>query len=108
MLLNLLSNAIKFTPEGGRVEAAATILGGRMTLTVRDNGIGIAAEDLDKALTPFGQVENPLARKYHGTGLGLPLVKELVELHDGSLDITSQPGTGTAVTLNFPAERMIN
>jgi signal transduction histidine kinase len=103
IVLNLLSNAIKFTPEGGRV-TIRTERGeaGWLVIAVTDTGIGIAPEDIEKVLRPFGQVESSLARRFAGTGLGLPLSKGLVELHGGSLAIASTPGAGTTVTIRLP------
>jgi PAS domain S-box-containing protein len=108
ILLNLLSNAVKFTPEGGRVsiEAAADTESG-FKVSVTDTGIGIAREDFNTVLTPFGQVESALARKFDGTGLGLPLAKSLVELHGGSLSLESEIGEGTTVTVQFPSQRLV-
>ena len=109
MAVNLLSNAIKFTPRGGAVVVAAGLEeggAGGLFLRVTDSGIGIAAEDLPKVLAPFEQVDNHLTRTQSGTGLGLPLVKSLVELHQGRFEIASEPGVGTTVTLIFPAERL--
>lgn len=106
-LLNLLSNAIKFTPAGGRVTVRAGAEPGcEYLITVADTGIGIAPEDIDHVLTPFGQAENVLTRSHQGTGLGLPLVKSFVELHGGALEIQSTPGKGTEVTLRLPAGRV--
>jgi PAS domain S-box-containing protein len=106
ILLNLLSNAIKFTPPEGRVivEIGSSAAGG-MLLTVADTGIGIAAEDIPKALTPFGQVDGSLNRRHEGTGLGLPLTKALTELHGGELTIDSKRHQGTRVTVAFPPSR---
>ncbi|MFQ6018696.1 MAG: ATP-binding protein, partial [Kiloniellaceae bacterium] len=74
---------------------------------IADTGIGIALEDMPRALAPFQQVDSDLDRKYEGTGLGLPLTKALVELHSGSLDLQSEVGAGTTVTVRFPAERIV-
>ena len=107
MLINLLSNAVKFTPEGGKIQVRAAVEeSGRLALSVSDTGIGMRPEDIPIALTPFRQVDNSLTRKHGGTGLGLPLVKSLIELHGGTLTIDSEPGTGTRVTLHFPAYRV--
>ena len=107
ILLNLLSNAIKFTPSGGRVALRASIDGdGAYRLSVSDTGIGMSAEDQQIALAPFGQVDSSLARRYEGTGLGLPLSKALVELHGGRLEIDSAPDAGTTVHVVLPAERV--
>jgi len=120
MLGNLLSNAIKFTEPGGRVTLGAWSSpsggpdggpgggpGGGFVLQVTDNGIGMALKDIPIALAPFGQVKNPLHQRHEGSGLGLPLTKALAELHAGSLDMQSEPGVGTTVTLRFPAERVV-
>ncbi len=108
IITNLLTNAVKFTPEGGKVVLSARVeADGWMAMTVTDTGIGIAAEDMDKALAPFGQIESSLSNKTQGTGLGLPLAQALVELHGGSLDLESVPGSGTTVTIRLPADRVI-
>ncbi|MEE8544517.1 MAG: ATP-binding protein [Alphaproteobacteria bacterium] len=108
IVLNLLSNALKFTPGGGEVRLRAVLdEGGGMELVVADTGIGIAAEDLELALTPFGQVDGSLSRQHQGTGLGLSLTNTLVELHQGRLEIASELGAGTTVTVRFPAARVL-
>jgi PAS domain S-box-containing protein len=108
ILLNLLSNAIKFTPKGGRVELiAGRTADGGFRFAVHDTGIGIAPADQATALAPFGQVDSQLARKFEGTGLGLPLSNALAKLHDGSLELESTPGKGTTVTIILPAERIL-
>ena len=107
ILINLLSNAVKFTPPGGRIEIkvnAEATEGYR--LQVSDTGIGIAPEDIPKALARFEQIDGQLTRKFQGSGLGLPLAKSLVELHGGELKLRSQPGAGTTVEIRFPVERM--
>ena len=108
ILLNLISNAVKFTPKGGRVTVSAGLNErGELVITVADTGIGIAPENIGKALSPFMQIDSSLSRKYEGTGLGLPLSKALVELHGGQLKIESQLGAGTTVTVTFPTTRII-
>ncbi|MEP3246012.1 MAG: PAS-domain containing protein [Sneathiella sp.] len=107
VVINLLSNAIKFTPQGGNISVYSSILSdGSLTLTVEDTGIGIKPGDIQKALTPFVQIDSEMTRKYNGTGLGLPLSKNLMELHGGTLKITSTYGSGTAVTITLPQERV--
>jgi signal transduction histidine kinase len=98
---NLLSNAVKFTPEGGEVRITAGVSGEGMVLEVADSGIGIAKEDMARAMERFGQVDSTLARKFEGTGLGLPL--ELVALHGVSLVLESTVGAGTTARVTMPA-----
>ncbi len=111
ILLNLLSNAVKFTPPQGRVTVSAELsrdgpnAGHAIVLSVSDTGIGIAPENIEKAMAPFGQVGDPVAGGQKGTGLGLPLVQRLVEIHGGTLRIASEVGKGTTVTVKFPPER---
>jgi signal transduction histidine kinase len=105
-LLNLLSNAVKFTGEGGTIEVAAAVdSAGDFSIRVKDSGIGIPPEDLARVCQPFVQIENALNRQHEGTGLGLALTKSILELHDGSLEITSRIGLGTSAKLCFPATR---
>ena len=109
-LLNLLSNAVKFTPTGGTVTMSyrrtATGMAPGVVFTVRDTGIGIAPEDIEKAMAPFGQIDSDMARRYRGTGLGLSIVKGISDLHGGSVDIVSEVGAGTSITLVIPDQRL--
>ena len=108
VVLNLLSNAVKFTEAGGRITLKAWHnQESGFVLQVIDTGIGISANDIPKALTRFQQVENGLNRKHSGTGLGLPLATSLVEMHGGTLDLQSQLGVGTTVTVHFPVARTV-
>ena len=108
MLLNLLSNAVKFTDVGGLVTvSAAWGQDGWLAIKVTDNGIGIAERDMSTALATFGQVDSTLSRRHQGTGLGLPLVRSLAELHGGSLQLESRTGVGTVATIRLPPERRI-
>jgi signal transduction histidine kinase len=107
ILLNLLSNAIKFTPRGGAVTVAAKRGdAGQLSFEVSDTGIGMSAKDIEIAFQPFGQVESGEARRYQGTGLGLPLARRLAELHGGLLRIESEPSRGTCVIITLPASRI--
>jgi signal transduction histidine kinase len=107
VLVNLLANAVRFTPAGGTVSVHGFVCGDRLCLEVRDTGIGIAAEDIPRALERFSQVDGRLSRKYDGAGLGLPMAKQFMELHGGTLELASTPGTGTQVRIAFPPERLI-
>ena len=108
IIVNLLTNAIKFTPEGGSITVDGRMHpDGSMEFSIADTGIGIAKEHIDVVLAPFGQIESALSRKHQGTGLGLPLTKALVELHDGTLNITSEVGVGTTVTITLPPTRVL-
>jgi signal transduction histidine kinase len=107
VLLNVLSNAIKFTPAGGSVALAiGPGPGGCLVLAVTDTGIGMARDEIKIALTPFGQVPNALTDG-GGSGLGLPLARAMMQMHEGTLDIRSAPGLGTTVELTFPSARVI-
>lgn len=103
VLLNLLSNAVKFTPEGGSVFLVGDRDHAGITLAVTDTGIGMAPDNVDKVMQPFAQVDSSLARRYPGTGLGLPLAKSFVDLHGGTMMVDSIIGRGTTVTVVLPA-----
>jgi len=108
VILNLLSNAAKFTPEGGTIEVLGNITEtGELEIMVKDNGIGIPEEMLDLVMQPFAQASSHTAREYEGTGLGLPICKALLELHDGSMRIESEQGEGTTITITLPKERVL-
>jgi signal transduction histidine kinase len=104
MVLNLLSNALKFTPAGGDISIDVYRRGTSIAISVSDTGVGMREEDIATALEPFGQVENAQVSSSQGTGtgLGLPLTKQLAELHGGTLELESQPGRGTTVTILLP------
>lgn len=107
ILINLLSNAVKFTPTGGRIITSVQLLENEgMKISVSDNGIGLREGDIERALTPFVQVDSEKNRKYQGTGLGLPLSKNLAEMHEGRLELLSKYGEGTVVTLYLPRDRI--
>ena len=108
VLVNLLSNAVKFTPPAGKVALRISCDPERgCVFQVEDTGIGIAPEDIPKALAAFQQIDSELNRKYEGTGLGLPLAKAFVEQHGGSLTLQSVVEQGTVATVTFPAERIV-
>jgi signal transduction histidine kinase len=109
VLLNLVTNAVKFTPAGGRIEVDARFdpaLG--LSLIVTDTGIGIAPGDIGRVLEPFEQVDSSLARQHQGTGLGLPLVKAIMELHGVGVELQSEVGVGTRVRVTFPPKRAVS
>ncbi len=104
MIVNLLSNAIKFTPAGGKVELAADRQAdGTVVVTVTDTGFGMTKDEITLALQPFGRTGAAEADDPTGTGLGLPIVRSLIEAHGGSLQILSEPSRGTIARLLFPA-----
>ena len=108
VLLNLITNSVKFTPPGGSIAISARWAPDTgLAITVADTGIGIPEADLERVLKPFEQVDSSLARQQQGTGLGLPLVKAIMELHGGRLELKSMLGTGTQVTVIFPPERVL-
>jgi PAS domain S-box-containing protein len=108
VLLNLLSNAKKFTREGGRIglEVAARQAGAEVAFTVWDTGIGIAPGDRERIFEPFVQLDAGLARHHQGSGLGLTLVRHMVELHGGRLELESEVGKGSRFTVVLPVESM--
>ncbi len=103
VLVNLLSNAVKFTPPGGKVNlAVGRNEEGELKIVVSDTGIGIRAEELETVLAPFGQARAGVPSNVEGTGLGLTLAKQLIEMHDGRLELRSQFGEGTEVMITLP------
>ncbi|MGC2413900.1 MAG: ATP-binding protein [Stellaceae bacterium] len=105
VFLNLLSNAVKFTEPGGEVTVSAEATpDNSVSIRVVDTGIGMSSEEIPIAFAAFGQVDNQFARRYGGTGLGLPLSKALVELHGGTIAIKSMPGKGTTVIVTLPRD----
>ncbi|WP_341910730.1 ATP-binding protein [Ferrovibrio terrae] len=102
MLLNLISNALKFSPPGQSVTVVARAAEGGVALSVQDRGPGIQPDKLPHLFEPFGSGQSMLADQNAGLGLGLPIVKKLLEMHGGELSITTGPDAGTAITLQFP------
>jgi signal transduction histidine kinase len=99
ILYNLLSNAVKFTPEGGHVTVTVQANQSRMVLSVCDDGVGINTEDQSMIFVEFRQVHHGLGQRQQGTGLGLALVRKLVELHGGTIQLKSNPGEGSCFTI---------
>ena len=102
ILSNLITNAILYTPSGGRVFVSAEVEDDSLYLFIRDNGIGIAAEDQDRIFSRFYRIKNEKTRYINGTGLGLPIVKRIVEAHKGSVTVESKPETGSTFTVRLP------
>ena len=103
IVFNLISNALKFTSEGGTIEVGISHPGDQVELTVADNGIGIAGEDLGSLFQKFRQLEGSSTRRFEGTGLGLAMVKEFAELLGGGISVESKPGEGTTFRVNLEA-----
>jgi signal transduction histidine kinase len=105
IMLNLLSNAVKFSHEGGRVDIRAMLKSdGGVVLEVEDYGIGMAANEVERALQPFGQARPAVTRTHGGTGLGLPIAKGLAEAHGGKLEVQSAAARGTLVRVSLPQQ----
>ncbi|WP_423416229.1 HAMP domain-containing sensor histidine kinase [Hyphomicrobium sp. B1] len=109
IFMNIISNALKFTQATGIVEVIAhrSVSGGTI-IAIRDSGLGMTAEEIDIAMTPFGQVDSGRSRWREGVGLGLPIAKALVELHGGVIEIRSKKGSGTDVVMAFPASDSVS
>ncbi|MCC3861047.1 sensor histidine kinase [Pseudemcibacter aquimaris] len=106
VFLNLLSNAVKFSPEVSEIICSIEEYGkDHIKIMVRDKGIGIPKEKIEEVLSPFGQVHEVKNLNQTGTGLGLPIVKELVELHGGEFTLESAVGTGTDAIILLPKEK---
>jgi two-component system cell cycle sensor histidine kinase PleC len=104
VFVNLIGNAIKFSSEGGHVVIGSVVeRDGAISIRVRDNGVGMDEEEIEVALSPFGQVDGARTRWREGTGLGLPIAKALIELHGGSLAIASEKDVGTEVLVRLPS-----
>ncbi|QLC50008.1 PAS domain S-box protein [Methanolobus zinderi] len=102
ILFNLISNAIKFTPEEGCITVGAENCDGMFLVFVEDTGVGISEEDMGKLFQPFKQIDSSYTRKYDGTGLGLALVKKLVEMQGGTISVESEPGKGSKFFFTIP------
>ncbi|PZU97817.1 MAG: hypothetical protein DCE90_06935 [Pseudanabaena sp.] len=114
VLINLLNNAVKFTDVGGSITLAVTLLSGEdyggkavLRFAIQDTGIGIAPENIKKLFQPFIQIDSALNRKYEGTGLGLALVKRIVDMHGGNVSIVSELGVGSCFTIELPCGSVV-
>lgn len=105
ILLNLLSNAIKFTDEGGRISIFLNDGESFITLTVEDTGVGIPQDKLDQIFVRFHQVDKTFSRNYEGSGIGLSLVKSMVEMHGGTISVISTPGKGSKFIISLPVNQ---
>ena len=107
VFINVLSNAVKFTPSGGHIGVSAALEdGGGLRIAIRDTGIGMTPDEIVAAFEKFRQIDNSLTKRFEGTGLGLPLAKQLTELHGGTVEVVSEPSVGTEVRIRLPAERV--
>lgn len=104
VIMNLISNSIKYTPDGGKISVIAGKKEKTVSITVRDNGIGIPSEDIPKVFDRFYRVDKARSRESGGTGLGLSIAMEIVSRHGGNISIESKPGKGTATTVTLPIE----
>jgi cell cycle sensor histidine kinase DivJ len=104
IMLNLLSNAIKFTKPGGRITVTSRVENMRLHVCVEDNGIGISAADMPRIGNPFFQARSAYDRRHDGTGLGLSIVKGLIALHGGDMQVNSELGKGTSVSIALPLD----
>jgi signal transduction histidine kinase len=102
VLINLMSNAVKYTPEGGSVVCSLQRVGTRARIEMRDTGIGMAPEDVDRLFTRYFRAESARASSIDGVGLGLSIVHEIVTAHGGQIEVTSQLGAGTTVVVLLP------
>jgi signal transduction histidine kinase len=108
IFINVLSNAVKFTPAGGQVDVCVALeADGGICVTIKDTGIGMTATEIEAAFEKFQQIDNSLTKRFEGTGLGLPLAKQLIELHGGSIFMSSEPSVGTEVRIRLPAFRVV-
>jgi signal transduction histidine kinase len=108
VIMNIYSNAIKFTPYGGCITFFSNFdHDGSFRLSISDTGMGLDQDEIRKAFSPFGQADNALDRAGAGAGLGLPLSQMIMELHGGRIEMLSEKGIGTSVTMIFPASRVV-
>ena len=106
ILVNLLGNAIKFTPPGGRIELNVRPFGHELHFAVSDSGIGIPQDQIERLFQPFVQLDNRLSRDYSGTGLGLALVRQIVDAHGGRVEVRSRVGEGSSFLVVLPWQQI--
>ncbi|WAB84736.1 ATP-binding protein [Microcella daejeonensis] len=104
---NLITNAVRYTPEGGQVHVHASARADELVMVVRDTGIGIAPDDQERLFEQFFRAADARASATRGVGLGLPIVKAIVDAHGGGIDVVSEQGTGTTVTVRVPRKRLL-
>ena len=104
VLINMVSNAIKYTRDGGKVKITAGAKDGKVWCSVRDNGIGIPKQDVDRVFDRFYRVDKARSRESGGTGLGLSIANEIVSRHNGNIQLESKAGRGTVITVTLPVE----
>ena len=108
VIINLLTNAIKFSARGGIVNIEMQRgSSGRFVLAIKDAGIGISVQDIERVFDPFVQADSGLARRYGGVGLGLPIARRIARLHDGDVTLESTEGAGTTASLILPQRRVM-
>ena len=107
IILNLLANCIKFTPNGGEIKVNIYDKVSEFKIVVEDNGVGIPKNKIDLIFEEFGQVDKSLSRKAEGSGIGLSIVKNLIELHDGSIKVKSEENKGTQFIITIPIKSTI-
>jgi signal transduction histidine kinase len=105
ILTNLIDNSVKYTEQGGTIRVNNLLTDKEIKIEISDTGIGITKDDLNKIFDEFYRSKNAKAVELHGTGLGLPIVKNLIERYGGSIEIQSEIGEGTTVTVSFPIEK---
>jgi signal transduction histidine kinase len=106
IIINLLSNAVKFT-EQGYVRISTWLEGNNCIVSVKDCGIGIKEEQMQRLFIPFSQIDSGLSRKYEGTGLGLSICKKLITMLNGSITVASKIGKGSTFTISFPLDKEV-